>query len=536
MGAKVEIFNEYFKELVESIQYCYLDIANECLSKKLISRATQRKILSGSKEDPSTTLVNAISACMVHQRDCFHKFLNILKGQLIFDELVERMEASLKEAINRKVMAECTDKPSINNKGNFKPFNLLAGDPVCTKTSPPRAKVGVMLVRQTVIKGYLPQMKTIIQGFIAPVARSSLTKQLISKETYQKVVNGNPSNKKQRTSFLLTSVCNSIRADHKKFDVFLEILENHRSCKDLVRKIKQDIERTTKDGKVSAIKQSQKSDSTERPPITLYTGLYQRRTTQQPAAELDGPIDVESGGDSDSKMVFGSGKTSTTKVFTPQVNPQKESEYFLRMDRKQDEARMQELSSQKLASMKENQQKQLTFSQEIIRLEGEMSEKDREIMSLKETRDNLQLAIDQIKTKVSFSEKGKHDSTALREKITELESKITEVLREKEELQCKLDNLNQEINSLQTSLRETQVTLKQTLSSLEDTQVRFSAATNQFCDATKLLQRQVSASTCNWSRSVVVVVVVVIIVIVVMCLYFYNNIGTCSNIGTCNKN
>lgn len=262
---------------------------------------------------------------------------------------------------------------------------------------------------------------------------------------------------------------------------------------------------------MSAIKQSQKSDSTERPPITL-TDLYQRRTTQQPE-ELDGPIDVEY---SDSKMVFGFGKTSTTKVFTPQVNPQKELEYFLRMDRKQDEARMQELSSQKLASMKENQQKQLTFSQEIIRLEEEMSEKDREIMSLKETRDNFQLAIDQIKTKVSFSEKGKHDSTALREKITELESKITEVLREKEELQCKLDNSNQEINSLQTSLRETQVTLKQTLSSLEDTQVRFSAATNQFCDA---LQRQVSASTCNWSRSVVVVVV--IIVIVVMCLYIF---------------
>lgn len=86
-------------------------------------------------------------------------------------------------------------------------------------------------------------MKSQIVGATAVVvADQCQTKEIISKEIYDEVMRLKD---KKRTRHLLVNVCNSVRADGKKFDVFMKILTKCKSCKDLARSIRRDIKEST---------------------------------------------------------------------------------------------------------------------------------------------------------------------------------------------------------------------------------------------------------------------------------------------------
>lgn len=227
--AERKVFTEHFTELVTSVQNSVLSIANECLSEKLITTSVQKRTLDESDtEKAGTMLLNAVKDCMEHQKDGFKKFLKILEKQHIFDDLVD----GLKESVERKHTTECTDAevvPACDSAG------ILIKTSIKTSIAESRRAI-----RKRVIKSHLAVIKSCVQGLIASVSSSSHTKQLISKTTYQRIMRPNQLSK-QRTNFLLHSVCKCVRGDSKKFNVFLEILDTHRSCKVIVRTIREEI-------------------------------------------------------------------------------------------------------------------------------------------------------------------------------------------------------------------------------------------------------------------------------------------------------
>ena len=176
------MFNEYFGDLVTSLKSCCLEISNDCVSKKLISVSTHNNTLygSGTLTEKTTKLLDGIRSSLTHQRECFHKFLAILKDQLIFEELIGRMETSLKETKERKVIrtAECTSD------------NFL--EHFTKETSPEAAQapteVDIVRVRKTVIKSYLKQISGVVRGRVVTIASDSCTNELISSNIYKQIV------------------------------------------------------------------------------------------------------------------------------------------------------------------------------------------------------------------------------------------------------------------------------------------------------------------------------------------------------------
>lgn len=225
--AELEVFNAYFSDLVTSVECCCLDITNNCLSKKLITTETHRSILSTSGTgEKATKLMSAIKSCLNHQKDCFHKFVGILKDQIIFDDLIASIEKSLLEAKERKVTAECTDKQP---KG-IKPSLLkLLPKIVAPSTKTPlvvaHTEVDVMVVREAVVKTHLPRISSAVRAKIAPVASASRSQQLISSDLYKQIIQSKKS-KKDRTHLLLSNVCKCVRHHAEKFDAFLALLQD----------------------------------------------------------------------------------------------------------------------------------------------------------------------------------------------------------------------------------------------------------------------------------------------------------------------
>ena len=455
LEAKIEVFNDYFSDLVTAIQSCTLSVTNRCLSKQLITEETQEKILNCStSREKATNLLNAVRECMKHQRECFDRFLEILEKEHIFGDLI----ASLKAALERKVTAECTDTERGSAEQILPQQSLTVRRRLTPDSRPHTVKARDMMeMRRSVVKTYLPQLKSSVQGVVASVACKSLTKKLISKETYQRVMKTNQSKKPKEsgTDYLLHQICTSVKKSSKKFDLFLEVLEKHSSCRDVVDCIKQEI---------TATKESRLSTKTEVKNDTL-----QPHTVE----EVDrAPLPDESGQVDKSNMVYGSGVTSDVRTNDTKVSVQSESAYQWRMDRKQNEV----VVCQQKATI-DKQDKQLeSLSQEIAWLQYELARKDLESIDLREERNNLQTAIEQKKVRVSFLEKKQYKPDPFLEaKVTELEGKIKELNKEKVNLQEQLKTLEGKYHTLDVTHQETLATLKETKKMLEDTKTTMKA-------------------------------------------------------------
>ena len=488
--ARIEVLNGYFNELVTSIQSDVLFITNECLARKLITPTIQVSI-SNSPATPgekATKLLTAIRECMEHQEDCCNKFLTVLKKRLIFDDLIEKIKSSLEETINRKVTAECTDRShSVRQPKQVKaPHNLPKEQDVFNLPNT-SSRMGVMTARQVVIKRHMSQLKSSMQHFIAPIASQCQTKGLISKETYQSVMKTKKT-VKQRTKFLLVNVCNSVRADGEKFDVFIEILEKRQSCKDLALTIKNDIKAMREVKKVKKVtatlsSQSELVLSNQRQQelvetVSTASTLHLRRRERSTelscvhAAESHGPITV-SGEDVDHEVnhnvLLGSQTVSANKIHSSGLSPQREREYNLSMEKKQNEAKLEDLKKKEQASKAKKEKLQNC----VAELEDMVREKDQVIEDLTVNRDNLKLALESLRVKISYTEKEHHDSEqkrteALLNKIKELENQIAKLQEEKGALQKKVNDLTEQVNNLTSEVQVLRLSLEQQAASLED--------------------------------------------------------------------
>ncbi len=540
--ARKEVLNSYFSELVTSIQDDVLFITNECLARTLITPGIHGKISTlSAPEEKATRLLTAISACMVHQEEGYAKFLGVLEKRLIYKELIAKLRGSLEEAINRKVTAECTDgyHSLKRNKHIPKPtssqdaFNL----PVKTTSAP----MGVILARQTAIKRHMPQLKSSVQRIIAPVASQCLTKELITKETYQKVIKPQKPIK-YRTKHLLVNVCNCIRANGRKFDVFMEILESRRSCKELVLSVQSDI-KVLREGRKSELVVLQHRESIKAETVTTRPDLQAEAVTTGPdlhlrkrevvssyshAVETSAPITCtvsETVSDeTDYKVLLGTKTVPVKKLHSVGLDPQKEREYHLKMAEKQSEAKLEDLRKKEQASNEEKTKLQNS----VADLKEKMRQKDQEIERLIETRGNFEHALESLRVQRSLIEKEQNESQErqtkpLRDRIAELETKITELENEKDDLKKQVKQLTCLVEGLQKSLEKMRATQIDIEEALRETQKNLNAR-NESLKCTeadlKCTEEKLKRSAKTMNCGVYFIVVVGIFVLVSLFLHW----------------
>ena len=457
MTMEVEVFTDFFEDLVAAVGSNTLAISNACLSQKLITRCIHGRILepSGSSEQKATILLRALSDSMGHQKETgFNKFLTILKNEQVYDDLIERLE----EARDRKHTAECTDEL---DSSKLDKQSLVLPNPTFYRTTASRAK----LLRKKAVKKHLTSLSSQVQGVVAAVASTSLTKHLISKKTYDRAMRTDKTSE-ERTRHLLLSVCKCVRTDINKFNKFLDILNSHRSCQEVVQRIIKDIQQM-KETAAASVKE-QHDHTTQQ--------LQMEATQAQPS--IFGVDEY-----SKSKILLSSGKTSDVKVWNVEVDPRVEYEHSLRMDKKQDEALLLDSERQKKEFIEQRERKVRCLSHKIDQLEQDMLDKDKEISKLKqdvlkknqellkrekeiqaleEERDNFQLATDRMKVKVSLVEKEQCTISVLEKRVTDLEKKIVKQSGEINTLQSCLSCKNQEIRDRETSLNENRTQLEAT--------------------------------------------------------------------------
>lgn len=482
--ARREVFSLYFSELVTAIQGDILSITNGCLSKKLITPAIHSGISESTEASgkKATKLLTAIGGCMEHQEGCFNKFLDLLKNSGIFDDLTTKLTTSLGEVITRKIAVECTDEPYSSERSKksvnaHKEIDVLNLQVRAASSSP----IGMMLARRTVIRQYLLELKTSVRLIIAPVASQCLTKKLISHETYRKVINCKSQKPiQQRTKKLLLNVCYCVRSDGKKFEVFMAILEKHRNCKGLVEKIQRDV-KALREGRKSELVVPQYKQQ-DMAPVTSTPNLHQRKKecAKACANEIDMPVAVSEGTrhGENRNFLFGANTVSTPKVPSLTLDPQRDREYHLIQDRKQNEALMEDLRKKEEVSQKEKKELQ----DSVTELEKRVREKDEEIEHLKGNKADAQHAMNSLKVKVSFAEKVQHESNdkhtkALKDRLIQLEGKIAELENEKGELQNQVECLQKSLEevkgsqaNLESALRDTQDSLNSSKESLKGTE------------------------------------------------------------------
>ena len=466
---ELEVFSEYFGELVTSLECCCLEISNKCVSKNLISVSTHKGILfsSGSTGTEKTTkLLDGIRSSLTHQRECFHKFVEILKDQLIFQELIGRMEKSLRETKERKVTAECTDKlhlprqkDSFGSKLNLLKYFTGNKEPSPEAAQTPTAEVSIEEVRRTVIKSYLKQISPVVQARVVTLASKSRTSELISSDVYKRIVRSKQPKDKQ-TRILLLSICKRVRVGDKsgeKFEIFLDLLEGCPGGKNLVVDIRTTISR-------------QLVEQQPTPPPTAPVQCAQPQ--ENPSKDRPNQPVSHSGEDESSAMILGSGKTVDTKVLNPAVDPQKESEYFATQDRKQNEEKIRELTE----DLSKNQVQLGVASQEKVKLEEQLTEKEREVTELENELETLRLAENTLRLRFADSEKKAAEIKQITTAISELEMKISHVSGERKEIRTRMVVFEEKIQSIHTGQLETKQEMRDIQTTLLKMQVSFEEA------------------------------------------------------------
>ncbi len=426
--AEKEVFISYFSDLASVVEDNFLDIANKCLSSRLINDKIYGDVSSpATPKEKASKLLTAVKNCMRHQQNVLDKFLGILETESIYGRLIADIKQSYQEVLNRKVVDECTDASPSSKEHATSTSKKQPVDPPTSLT--------VDNARERVIKRYLPKLECRVQGVTAAiVAEQCQAKGLISSEIYGKV---KKFQKKKRAKFLLSNVCHCISADDKKFDEFMGILARRESCKDLARSIQRDVKRESGRSEVVLIHDLGNTVTTA-PTSQL---RRRREVAEMSTVETDVAIAVSENGCSEgnSKVLVASRVVSTDKIRPKGIDPRTEQVYHLKMAELQSEAQLRKAE-------KENAQ-----------LKDEIRARDLKIEQLKVEKENLQHTLECVQAKVSFLEKKLYESEEkLRDKITKHEKQI-------ETLQKENDGLKKKSNSLEAALKESHDSLEKLL-------------------------------------------------------------------------
>ena len=477
MALEHKAFTNKFADLVAGLQCSIQAISDECLE-KLITEETYQAILHLNKTPghKARLLLNNVSTTIRKDPTTFNIFLKVLSK---FDEhskvnleqeLVDLKNRAKKDYPQDELHTEFNSIEYSKPHGRYKkpgestkesqqisPLTLnhtklpterkTACKTACKSSS--AHKIGRdMKIREKVIKEHLTEIKSCVQRLILPIASKCRTKQLISVKVYHEVTSlSRP--KKQRSETLLHYVCKAVRNNSKQFDDFIGILESHYSCKKLTQSIKHGLE----EGGISIASKTRSSITQVKTKQTINTPEHKRKDSMPLALDIAEETDYTkatmavSDNNATSLIVLNSGNTTATKFSTPKVNPDREDEYNKKMDKKQDQVKIAELTKQNENLKKERDE-----------IEKKLCKKNKEINYLEEERDNLQLAKDTLEARL---EKQNSETMqriqCLKKKISDNEKSIGELKGIIKELKDELsDKQSQSIKLLQQQSKEQQ--------------------------------------------------------------------------------
>ena len=484
MSAEYRAFINKFADLVTGINHAVSPIADRCLAHYLIDQETYEKVLQkgDTTQDKTRLVLTNITSRIKFKRERFYDFVRVLKE--VCEEIAKDLEDELEDVKNRAKISQPDEdglqnaqpmrqKEKINATQSTTAPTSLAGRKSAL-TSPqgkPHTPYNIpMKLRQRVIRKHLPQMKSAVEHLILPIAEKSRTKHIISREVYKKATNTKQSEEKRAHS-LLYSVCLSVRKDGAKFDAFIEILNCHSSCKELVKNIKQALE----DIKAEHISQSQQSLHHRKDDKVHST--QEQRTTE----ETDSTLIATASSTDDCKytMLLG-GKTTNSKVYVCNNETS-------------------ELEKQRMR-------------EQIFKLKEEVKKKDKEINILKQEREDFQLTLDTLKIRYAKLEKQSEAMSEKLKKITDHHSKqIAKLEKEKKDLQEELGQYRKKSLEIEAALKENQTTLKHDHEIFKETLKKTQA------DLSNVVRQQ-NQEACS-CRIIIAVCIVAVIIIVGLCCY-----------------
>lgn len=292
-----------------------------------------------------------------------------------------------------------------------------------------------MSARLKAINDNLPQLKSSVEQLVTVISTECYTKGLIKTEDYQSLRNIQRS-RREKTKALLDYVWGNIRDDDGKCEQFIQILEKHKYCQDLVSRIRGAQEDYENRSKVSQEKDSSRSMLLP----TQYTSTQHLARPTQPSQCTESST----------------GTRNQTIGTSARIRPCSGvlGHYNTKMDVAQLQALINEAQEENEKSKAEKmklQNKSDVMKKNRFDLEKKLQQKDRELDEVVVERDNLR---DSTEMWISRLEKKHHadkkaDKKIVDKRIAEDEEKIRELGKEKERLKADLKLCDERYQQMQ---------------------------------------------------------------------------------------
>ena len=285
-----------------------------------------------------------------------------------------------------------------------------------------------MSSRLRAIDNHLPQLEHTIERLVTAISGECLTKKIISKDTYQNVLQSGKT-KRDKTLYLLSKVWKTIRDDDEKCQQFIQILESHKSCRDVVTKIKQDIEAFT-DRSVTA----QESQGTFITKATFQSKQLVANDNHKSSPCLHLIPEQRQTRYHISAMVTGTSLKIDARLRESRIDPEVQAKQYAKMDQQQLEAKLAELqkaNEQIIAESKEVQKERDITNRKRAELEEKLKSKDMKLDKVSTEKDDLKLSMDLLRKKMSRAEKKRYIAENVANQISKYEQTIIELQHEK---------------------------------------------------------------------------------------------------------
>lgn len=289
-----------------------------------------------------------------------------------------------------------------------------------------------MSARLQAIDQHLRELEVEVEKLVTAISNECHIKGILSNEVYQSLRKSTKS-RRGKTKDLISRVWDSIREDDKKCEIFIQILAKHKSCRDLVSRIRRDQEDIANRAKVNQAKDTSRSS------MLLPT---QKSPKQQRSARPTQCTESSKKGKKGESIKLGRTGGMCLASGT-------EGHYNAKMELQQEEAKLNEEQEK----VKKLEAERDAMKRKRSNLENKFQLKDKELDRLVTERDNLKYSNDILRLKITRVEKNRYaDKQTVEKRITEDENKITKLEMEKEELKAALKACDEEYRELQQTM------------------------------------------------------------------------------------
>lgn len=293
------------------------------------------------------------------------------------------------------------------------------------------------------VSNHLPQLEsTILEKHLTlAISEECLNKAIVKKEAHLSLSQSTKSEREKIKEFI-SHLWKSIREDDTKCKQFIQILDHHDSCHNLVESIRKEEEQYEKESANASLIVS------SHPPY-----VARDSQSQPPIACTEGHKSVKRGS---------TGFTGWC------VSP--EDHHNATMEKQQQEAKLREAQkeNEKLKAEREEVENAREIAvKDLADLESQLRHKDKELDEMATKRDNLKDSNQILKEKLARLEKRYADKESIKRSIKECEDKIRKLLIEKEKLNDafeasdqKYQHLLQKKNQLETIAKRHEVIIE----------------------------------------------------------------------------